>query len=447
MIRIALLLALGGLMHATMSFTVGTVPGSFGTTVSFGYLLLTAYFAGALFKRVRLPKLTGYLVAGLVVGPSALAFVPEAALNNLAIFTGVAVALIALSAGSELDLRTMRPLFRSIGWITTLTMAGTTLLLAAAIMALRPWLDFLQKARLAQAIAVAFVLGVVMVAKSPAVVVALGKETRADGPVAKTVLGAVVIGDLLVIVLFAVASALAKAAFGAAAATTARMLAWEVLGSFVAGVCLGGLITVYLQKVRDGAGLFVLTTCFVVSEVGRRLYFDPMLVALSAGLFIRNVTGTADRLRAEIDSSSLPVYVTFFAVAGATIHVDALASSGVPAIALVVVRGAGLLALSRAGAKLAGAPEVVQRFAGFGLLPQAGLALALAMLFAKTFPEFGADAAALLLGVVAINELAAPALYRYALTRCGEAEQPTDSLNPGATPTPTPAPPRPVAMG
>jgi hypothetical protein len=64
---------------------------------------------------------------------------------------------------------------------------------------------------------------------------------------------------------------------------------------------------------------------------------------------------------------------------------------------------------------------LVRRFAGFGLLPQAGLALALSMLFGKTFPEFGAEAGALTLGVVAINELVAPAVYRYALIHSGEA--------------------------
>jgi len=87
----------------------------------------------------------------------------------------------------------------------------------------------------------------------------------------------------------------------------------------------------------------------------------------------------------------------------------------------VLVRGCGLLAGSRAGARLARAQPEVARYAGFGLLPQAGLALALSMLFAKTFPEFGAAASALTLGVVALNELIAPALYRSALVRCGEA--------------------------
>ena len=94
---------------------------------------------------------------------------------------------------------------------------------------------------------------------------------------------------------------------------------------------------------------------------------------------------------------------------------------GGPAVLFVVVRGVGLLTGAALGARLAEAPPVVKRYAGFGLLPQAGLALALSMLFAKTFAEFGVEASALTLGVVALNELIAPALYRFALVRSGEA--------------------------
>ena len=98
-----------------------------------------------------------------------------------------------------------------------------------------------------------------------------------------------------------------------------------------------------------------------------------------------------------------------------------LTAVGVPALAFVLVRAAGFLGGARIATRLAGAPEVVQRWVGFGLLPQAGLALALSMLFARTFPEFGAEAGAMMLGVVALNELVAPVLYRWALVKSGEA--------------------------
>jgi Kef-type K+ transport system membrane component KefB len=150
---------------------------------------------------------------------------------------------------------------------------------------------------------------------------------------------------------------------------------------------------------------------------------DPLLVALAAGVFIRNFTQQGDRLQDEIEKSSLPVYVVFFAVTGATIHIHDLLILGLPAIILVGTRMTGFLTLGWVSTRIARAADNVQKFIGFGLMPQAGLALALALLFVKTFPKLGAGAAALVFGGVAINEMVAPVLYRYALVKTGEVGQ------------------------
>jgi Kef-type K+ transport system membrane component KefB len=419
--KVVFLVVLAALMHATRSFSTGE-PGGAGTLLAFGYVLVTAFFAGGLFKQLRLPRLTGYIAAGIASGPMVLAFVSRDMAASLDVVNGIAISTIALTAGSELELRAMRPLLRSIRWITVVGVLGTTVLLAATVWFLRPVLPFMRDMAPLQAASVALVLGVVMVAQSPAVVVALRDELRADGPVARTVLGVVVLADLAVIVLFAIVSTVAKTAFGAGAdaASAVSMLAWEIFGSLAAGAVVGVLLAVYLKKVGAGASLFLFLVVVVIAEVGQRLHFDPLLVALSAGVLVRNATSVGDALHREIQPSSLPVSIVFFAVAGANLHLDVLAVVWLPAGVLVLVRAAGLLGGSRLGSRIAGANRDVQRWAGFGLLPQAGLALALAMLFAKTFPEFGAEASALTLGIVALNELLAPAAYRYALVRAGE---------------------------
>ena len=96
---------------------------------------------------------------------------------------------------------------------------------------------------------------------------------------------------------------------------------------------------------------------------------------------------------------------------------------GVPVFLLVLTRAAGFIGLGRMATTLANAPEVVRKYIGLGLMPQAGLALALALLFVKTFPRIGAGASALIFGAVAINEMIAPVLYRFALVKSGEAGQ------------------------
>lgn len=420
-----LLLVLGFVMHAARSFTGGSTGGGTGTSgvsMALGYVLLTAFFAGGIFKSLRLPKLTGYIAAGILIGPQVLQLVNERMVEQLAIVNGMAIALIALTAGSEMDLRAMRPLLKPIAAIGAVAITGTAVLLAIAVFLLRPWLPFFDGMAIPAAIAVSIVLGIVLTAQSPAVVVALRDELDADGPVSRTVLGIVVVGDLFVILLFAGASTAARSLLGGGGANPEEgSLAWELLGSLGLGAIVGGILGIYLDRVKAGAELFLVLVAFVLAEVGARVHLDPLLLALAAGLVVRNLTPHGDALHKRIEASALPVYLLFFATAGASIHLDVLGVVGIPAAALVALRAAGLLGGARAGAALVDAPEPIARWTGFGLLPQAGLALALSLLFVKTFPEFGEHARALTLGVVALNELIAPVIYRWALVRAGEA--------------------------
>jgi Kef-type K+ transport system membrane component KefB len=141
---------------------------------------------------------------------------------------------------------------------------------------------------------------------------------------------------------------------------------------------------------------------------------------LSAGMLVENVAHAGESLRRSYEDASLPVFVVFFTVVGASIRLDLLPLVIVPAAVLVVVRAIGLLGGARVAARLAEAPPQVTSWAGFGLLPQAGLANALAILVARTFPGYGEGTSSLLLGIVAINALVMPALFRIALVRSGE---------------------------
>lgn len=423
MIQIMLLVVLAGLMHAARSFTPfpGLGSGPAGTTLAAGFLILCALLAGDLFKRMGLPKLTGYLATGIIVGPYVLGLVSRTMLIDLRIFNGVAIALIALTAGSELDFRSMRPLLRGILWISATAVAGTMVVLAVATFFLRDLLPFAGSLNQVQMMGLAALLGVTLASQSPAVVVALRKEMDADGPMSRTVLGVVVLSDLLVIVLFALVSGIVRPLIGGGAdAMAGTSLAWEVFGSFGAGALIGLAIIGYLRFAPGGGPLFVVITGFLSAEIGQRVHLDPLLIALCAGVLVRNASDLGDRLHHDIEEASLPVYVAFFAVSGATIHLDALQQMGLTAALFVLIRGASFLLGTQAGARLAGSPDVVRRYAGFGLMPQAGLALALALLFARSFPSLGEEASAFVFGVVALNELIAPVLYRRALIKSGE---------------------------
>lgn len=425
MIQLLLLICLGGLMHAARTYTPFPTLGSgpAGTTLAAGFLILAALLAGDLFKQLGLPKLTGYLATGIVAGPYVLGLVSESMLVDLRIFNGVAIALIALTAGTEMDFRALRPLMRGILWISGFAILGTMLILTLAAFLLRDLLPFAASLNTVQMLALAAVLGVTLSSQSPAVVVALRKEMEADGPMCRTVLGVVVFADLIVIVLFAVAAGIARPLIeaGGSGAMSGGSLAWEVFGSLGIGAVIGVLVIAYMKFARGGGALFVVITGFLSAEIGQRVHLDPLLIALSAGMLVRNFSDLGDKLHHAIEEASLPVYVSFFAVSGATIHLDALQHVGLTAGLFVLIRAGSFLTGTRLGAAMAGSEEIVKKYAGFGLLPQAGLALALALLFARSFPSFGEEASALVFGVVALNELMAPVLYRWALIRSGEA--------------------------
>lgn len=442
--RLFLVLAMGGLMEAVLSFAGQSTEriAAAAVVLSVGFVLITSLFVGKIFAAARLPKLTGYLMTGIVAGPAVLGYLDQESVGGLRLVNGMAIALIALTAGSEMNFRALRPLMRSIAWISGLAVVGTAVLLGVATFLLRGHLAFMTEMTLTEQLAVAAVMGVVVVAQSPAVVVAIRAETGADGPVARTVLGVVVLADLLVIVLFAIASSIATSVLAGTADVGATVLgvAWELFGSMGVGVLVGAILAAYLRLVKQGLDLFVLTSCLLVAEVGQRLHLDPLIVMLAAGMFVENVMRQGERLRHSFEAASLPVYILFFTVAGASIHLEAIPAFALPAAVLVLVRALGLWGGTRIAARAAAAPEPVVQYAGFGLLPQAGLAIALALLFARTFPTFGEQAGTLTLGIVAINELIAPALLRWAFVRSGEGAKAESSATSSAPGVAIPAP-------
>lgn len=426
--NVLIVLVLGALVHAVRAFRPhsGELSGVAGTALAFGFFLLAAFYAGRVFSSLRLPKIVAYVVTGMVAGPHVLELITEPMVRGLGLVSGVAVCLIALTAGGELNLRRIRPLLRTIASLSFFAVLGTCIALTALVWAMRPMLPFLDDLHGTHLIAMCAMLGVALSAQSPAVVMALFSEMRADGPVSRTILGTVVIADLVVIVLFGVTSSLVQSSSGAApsAGSTALGIAWELGGSMIAGVIVGALLALYIRFAKIHIALFVLLLCVVVAEVGRRIHLDPLIVMLAAGLFLENATrGGAAKLVHDIESASLPVYLVFFAVAGAGIHLDVLGVLGIPAAIIVIARAASFWLGSRIAGATARAEPLVRRWAFAGLLPQAGLALALALLIARTVPGIGEEASALILAVIAVNELLMPVVLRRALVASGEAGQ------------------------
>ncbi len=395
-----------------------------GAALAFGFVLLAALQSGTIFAGFRLPRLTGYLVCGFVVGPSVLNFVTERMVNDLKLVNGVAIGLIALSAGGELNFRRLRPRIRAIVSIGSISLVLAVGIITAAIFALSRFLPFMSGMDAFHRGVVALTMGVVLSALSPTVALALIGETGAAGPISETILGVVVMADLAIVLSFAGVNALANSVFGAvdAGGNAVNELMIHIFGSMGVGIVIGILLTIYLKKVNQRVALFVFGVCFLCAEAGTHLHLDPLLMCLSAGLFLENLTDIEGaKLVHDIESASMPVFAVFFAVAGAGLHWSVFKKVAAIACVLALVRAAAMIVGARVGMAIGRVPENQRSTIPYGMLSQSGIAIGLSVLVAKHFAGWGEGASACLLGAVMINEMIGPVLFRGALLRSGEA--------------------------
>ncbi len=390
----------------------------------FGILLLTADTFGALAHDLGFPRLVGYLVAGLALGPSVLDVVPPGVLQDLSMMKQLAVGLIALLAGAELRIKDLVERYRTIAWILALQTAAVLVGLTILALGLRPWLPFLQGLEVPALLFVAFLFAATLTVNSPMVTLALLTETRAEGPLAKTTLGVVLVADVLVILIFTIAFSLAQASLGGATASAPEILLRllrEVVGSILAGALVGGVLTLYLRFVRRELVVFAIVVVFATAAAAQALHFELLLSLLVAGFLVENVAPVrAEPLVEMLHMMAVPVFVIFFAMAGADLRLQTFVVLWPVVLAVALVRVGLIYAGSTAGARWGRAEPVVARYAWTGLVSQAGVALGLATIVADRLPRLGLAMHTVIVGIIAFNESVGPVLFRTGLDRAGE---------------------------
>lgn len=392
-------------------------------TVLLGFILLTAYIAGSAVAGLTLPRVTGYVLVGIIVGPYALGIFTQDLVASLRTIDELALALIALTAGGELKLDDLRRSLRSIVGIGLGVTVVVILGIVALVLALKPVAPVLAGESWSFALAVALLLGIWCANSSPDATIAVINETDARGELTDTILGTTIFKDVLVIVLFAVALSLAGP-LASGESFDPRLIgtvAWEVLGALAIGAALGWGFSVYLERQTRRTVLGTLVFAYLLVLVAHAVHVELLLTAVGAGFVIENFSAAGDRLIEAIETNSLVVFAIFFALAGAALDLGTVVAFWPVALVVVLARGALTWVGARVGTRYGRSSAPVRKLAWTGLISQAGVTLGLSLLVATEFPGWGTQFVAVTTAVIIVHLLLGPVLLKLALVRAGEA--------------------------
>jgi Kef-type K+ transport system membrane component KefB len=394
------------------------------TSIALGFILVFAYLFGSHLKRLSLPLITGFILAGILCGPYVLKFITLSDVHDLDLLDGLALSLIALTAGGEMNIQRLKGRFKTISSIvifqTLIILLGFLLLGLIG----RSFVPFFEGKMLLQVISFSLLLGTLSTPTSPATTIAIITETKASGRYTDLVLGSAVVKDFFVIVIFAFSLSISKSVTIPSHTFDLSFLLQileEVGGSVIIGLLIGGGIVLYLKYIKRDVTIFILSVAFFSYQISHNYGYHPLLIFLVAGFLAENFSAQGRLLIAAIEKSSVPIYVVFFALSGASLNLGALGQTWHLALICVIWRGVLKFLGTFFGARITKEEPGVQKQAWAGFISQAGVALGMAIVVEHTFPEWGGEFMALVLAVIAINQIIGPIFLQKLLFKVKEA--------------------------
>jgi Kef-type K+ transport system membrane component KefB len=390
-----------------------------------GLILVFALLAGQLVRVLQVPEVTAYILVGVALGPSVLAWISAKNVASLHVMSEVALGLILFSVGSVFSLSHFRHIGRRIVLLTLVESAATGVLVFATA------LFFGQSWQLAA------LLGTASMSTAPAATLMVLRECNSRGPLTDTVRGAVAVNKVVVLATFTLVVALVRLTQPNDGSILTLLyesgftLVWELLGSVALGFLVGLLLASWCSRIKDYGEVQMLLAGCILLCVGASLLLglSPLLASLAVGATMVNLTPTSQRLTAALSRLDPPFYAIFFVVAGADLDVGKIRTLGALGGAYILARAIGKFFGARLGARLAGFEPVQQRAIGLALLAQADLALGLSLDVARRFPEYAVTMSTVILGAVCVFEVLGPVATRYAVIASGEARLPSPAVS------------------
>lgn len=378
-------------------------------------LLLTGLGAGSLAKRFKIPSVTGYILCGLILGPSVFNLISSEVYYSLSFVNELALGMLALSVGTELHYR----VFKAFGKSLVIMSLGNTLF-TGVLVTLMTWL-------VGMPIEYALILGPLAMSVAPSGVVSVVKEKKSQGDMTQNLLGLVAFDNLLTILTFGIMVAFVQS-FGNEATSgllLVGMVIFDILLAFVIGIVSGLFVSYFIRKnaTNDKLIVLLLSALLFNSGIAAVLGLSPILTNLTAGVAISNLTSRKILIATLLDRIELPIFILFLTLAGAHLDVAILGQVGLIGLAYIVARFLGKYFGIFIFSSFTDLGKNIRYNMGLGLLPHAGVAIGLASIAERTLPQVsGAITGVVLTGVV-VFEIIGPLLLGKSLDNVGESGQ------------------------
>ena len=402
--------------------------------LSLSVALLAGLLLSRLAKKVQLPAVTAYLVAGVLIGPFVLGKIGITGLGitsdqieGFGLISDLSLGFIAFSMGSEFRIAQLKKIGKQATFIGVFQALFTTLVVDAALIVLH--LIIPETFSLESAI----VLGAVATATAPAATLMVVKQYKAKGPVTDILLPVVALDDAVGLVVFAISFGIARSLGAGSINATSVILEpiLEVVLSLALGFVMGLLFTLCEKYFHSRSKRMAVSVTFVMMtvalssmsfEIGTvHIGFSSLLACMMLGTVFCNICEVSEELMERADRWTTPVLILFFVISGAELELSVFADIMVVVIGAVYIISRSLGKYFGAGisAKMAKCNPNVVKYLGITLLPQAGVALGMAIKAIELGPE-GAIVRNITLFSVLIYEIVGPFLTKVALTKAGD---------------------------
>jgi Kef-type K+ transport system membrane component KefB len=405
--------------------TVGAHP-----VFGLGILLAGSWFLGRQAERLGVPSVTGFIIAGIILGPRVSGMVHSDLYMRMETVTQIAVAMIAVVIGSEFNLARMKRIRRAMATITVMQLGATFLLVSIALFAsgLLP-------------LSVALLLGAIATSTSPTSTVTIARGLKARGSFIDHLYGAIPLDDAGCLFLFALVAAFSGGFLMPVDSSVPQSILFflrEAVGSMLLGLATGAAIRKSTPAAEGPNSVYIVSLGLIclMTALASSFELSPLLSGMAAGAVIANSPGKGRHVIDSLDRLSPPLYAVFFAIAGSELDFSVFGQGSVLLLGIIYIltRAAGKYGGVWLGAVLSRSGRNVRNYLGLAMMPHSGVTIGLLLYIqaqavnpgAAGFPPVMVNI--VLMGVF-VNELAGPLLSRYAIMK---GSTPAQAAQPGS---------------